>query len=83
MFAVKKRHCPVWKNGIWGKATRDGSSCIGLIESCGIDLVGIEEQSSHVARNLSCAVAMEVFEKHPDLIEKLKSFTQLVRNESG
>jgi len=83
IFAVKKNSCPVWKEGIWGEANFDGSNNIGVIESFGIDLIGIEEKSSHVARNRACAITMEVFETHPDLIDKLKSLTQLFQGKSG
>ena len=75
-----KRSCPVWKDGgMWGKAQRDGSNHIGLIESFGIDILGIEEKSAHVARNRACAITMEVFEKHPDLVDKLKHLAQLLQ----
>ena len=70
-----KRSCPVWKDGgLWGEAQRDGSNHIGVIESFGIDIIGIEEKTSHVARNRACAITMEVFERNPELIEKLKCF---------
>eukprot|EP00558_Chaetoceros_sp_UNC1202_P008523 CAMPEP_0197240492 /NCGR_PEP_ID=MMETSP1429-20130617/6771_1 /TAXON_ID=49237 /ORGANISM="Chaetoceros sp., Strain UNC1202" /LENGTH=140 /DNA_ID=CAMNT_0042700141 /DNA_START=1 /DNA_END=423 /DNA_ORIENTATION=+ len=81
IFAIKKSGCPVWKDGIWGEGERDGSNFIGVIESYGIELIGVEEKSSHVARNRACAITMEVFEKNPDLIDTLKSFTQLFKTE--
>lgn len=78
-FALRRRNCPVWRNGLWTACEGGGNNSIGLVESFGIDLVGIEEQSSHVARNRACAIAMEIFEKNTDLILKLKSFSQLLR----
>jgi hypothetical protein len=77
-YAIKKRSCPVWRNGTWTACHGLGNNSIGLIESYGIDLIGIEEKSSHVARNRACAIAMEVFETNPDLIDKLKSLAQLI-----
>jgi len=82
IYSAKKRNIPVWKSGIWGLGNREGSNYIGLIESCGIDLLGIEEQSSHVARNRACAITMEIFEKNPDLIDKLKNLAALISNKS-
>ncbi len=78
-FAIRRRHCPVWRNGDWITCEGTGNNSIGLIESFGIDLVGIEEKTSHIARNRACAMAMEVFETNTDLITKLKSFSQLLR----
>jgi len=78
-FALRKQNCLVWKNGSWRKCEGKGNNFIGLIESFGIDLVGIEESSSHVTRNRACAIAMEVFESNTDLIEKLKRFSLLLK----
>jgi hypothetical protein len=78
-FGIQRRHCPVWRNGGWITCEGVGNNFVGLIESFGIDIIGIEEKSSHVARNRACAIAMEVFEANPDLVVKLKSFPQLLR----
>jgi len=81
VFAITKPNCPIWKGGgIWGQAERHGTAHIGLIESLGIDIIGIEERSAHIARNRACAIAMLVFETHPDLIETLQSFSQVLRD---
>jgi len=84
-FALRKRNCPIWRNTCWGVGEKEGNGSIGLIESFGIDLVGISESSSHVARNRACAIAMEVFAKNNDLIEKLRGISLLLRqkDESG
>ena len=78
-FAAKRRNCPVWGNGAWSKCEGEGNNAIGLIESCGLHFIGIEEHSAHIARNRACAIAMEVFERNPELIEKLKSFSHLLK----
>ncbi len=78
-FFIKKRNCPVWRNGAWIKCNGEGNNSIGLIESCGLDLIGIEEATSHIARNRACAIAMEIFESNLDMVEKLKSFSHLFK----
>lgn len=82
-FAIKKRNCPVWRNGNWVRCTGEGNSYIGLIESCGLDFIGIEETTSHIARNRACAIAMEIFETNTDMIDILKSFTSLLHPGRG
>ena len=78
-----KRFCPVWKDGgFWGEADRDGSNHVGVIETFGIDLIGIEERSSHVARNRACAIVMEIFERNPKLLESLKRVGTLIQDEN-
>jgi len=77
-FVIRRRNCPVWKDGKWIKCEGVGNNSIGLIESFGLDLIGIEESSSHVARNRACSIAMQIFEANPDLAAKLKSFIQLL-----
>ena len=80
MFSyIRKRNCPVWRNGAWVKCEGEGNNAIGLIESCSLDLIGIEESTSHIARNRACAIAMEIFEKNPDIVEKVKSFPHLLQ----
>ena len=78
-FALRRRNCPVWRNGSWGEGEKEGNAAIGLIESFGIDLVGISESSSHVARNRACALAMLVFTKYPELIDKLKGISSMMK----
>ncbi len=79
ILAIKKA-CPIWKEGgLWGEAQRNGSNHVGVIESFGIDIIGIEEKSSHIARNRACAITMEVFERHPEIIGKLKKFCTLIQ----
>ena len=80
-FAIKKTTCPVWKGrGTFGLAEKHGTAHIGLIESLGIDIIGIEESSAHVARNRACAIAMLVFKNHPELIETLQGFSRMIRD---
>jgi len=62
-----------------GVGQKDGNGSIGLIESFGIDLVGISETSCHVARNRACAIAMDKFAQNNDLIEKLRGISLLLR----
>lgn len=81
IFALK-RACPVWKDGgLWGEAQRDGSNNIGVLESFGIDIIGIEEKSSHVARNRACAITMEVFKRNPELIENIKRLGNILQHQ--
>jgi hypothetical protein len=80
MFAVKKSSCPVWKDGIWGRADFIGCLYIGLVQCFGIDLIGFQEKSPHVARNRTCAIAMTAFQAHPELIDTVNDLSQLLRS---
>lgn len=79
-FAMKKPTCPIWKgHGVFGLAEKHGTTHIGVIESLGISIIGVEESSAHVARNRACAIAMLVFENHPELIKTLQKMTEEFR----
>ncbi len=82
-FALKRRNCPVWRNGMWTRCQGEGNNAIGLIESCGLDLIGIEEKTAHVARNRACALTMEIFETNRELTEKLKTLPSLLKPTSN
>ena len=79
-FALRQIQCPVWRKNHWSTGKKEGNGSIGLIDSFGIDIVGVAETSSHVARNRTCAIAMEIFMANSDLIDKLKVISTHLRS---
>lgn len=77
--------CPVWRNHKWCLANPDGNGAVGAVYCCGIRVVSVAENSSHIAKNRACALAVAFLRDcAPELIERLRGvFSTLSKERDG
>lgn len=73
-YKNRKNMLPIWSRGSFLK-TRENyeydRSYVASLTAFGADIMGLQENTSQVARNKICAIVKSLSQKHPDLFHKL------------
>jgi hypothetical protein len=93
MLKVKSSQCdayknrkivfPIWSGGRFLK-TRENyeydRSYVASLTAFGADIIGLQENSSQVARNKICAIVKSLSQKYPDVFHKLEEIKILFKH---
>lgn len=82
-YKNRKHMFPIWSGGSFLKSRENyeyDRSYVASLTAFGADIIGLQENTSQVARNKMCAIVKALSQKYPDVFHKLEEMKVLFKH---